>query len=203
MKEKDNRNHILATAFKLFFKKGYKSVTMNDLVTESGLSKGAFYHYFNSKEELYNHTMEMFVDHYLDNFKLEFDEQLSLKNNLLALYDQFVPMADGMNTSSQEAAEGLSNYLVFLQGLMRDPEYRNKMATYNRNFVIQFSQWIKTAQTRGEILNSLEPELLARHFTSLMKGISVLHAFVDQSEPVATTFRRIIDQFFELIEIKQ
>jgi len=203
MGDKDNRTHILATAFKLFFQKGYKSVTMSDLVKESGLSKGAFYHYFNSKEELYNHSMDMFIDHYLNNFTIEFNEEISLKENLIALYDQFIPITENMNTSSQEAAEGLSNYLIFLQGLMRKPDYRIKMAEYNQNFNIQFSAWIKIAQERGEIIKSLDPDLLARHFTSLMKGIGVLHAFVDQSEPVIVTFKKIINQFFDLIEIKK
>jgi AcrR family transcriptional regulator len=203
MEVKDNRTHILATAFKLFFQKGYKSVTMSDLVKESGLSKGAFYHYFNSKEELYKHSMDMFIDHYLNNFSLEFNSNLSLKENLIALYDQFIPITDNLNTSSQEAAEGLSNYLIFLQGLMRKPDYRIKMAEYNQNFNTQFSEWIKIAQDRGEIIDTLDPDLLARHFTSLMKGIGVLHAFVDQSEPVAVTFRKIINQFFELIEIRK
>ncbi len=200
---KDNRTHILATAFKLFFQKGYKSVTMSDLVKESGLSKGAFYHYFNSKEELYNHSMDMFMEHYLNNFSLEFNSDLSLKENLIALYDQFIPITDNMNTSSQEAAEGLSNYLILLQELMRKPDYRIKMAEYNQNFNAHFSEWIKIAQNRGEILDSLDPDLLARHLTSLMKGIGVLHAFVDQSEPVAVTFSKIINQFFELIEIRK
>ncbi len=200
---KDNRTHILATAFKLFFQKGYKSVTMSDLVKESGLSKGAFYHYFNSKEELYNHSMDMFMEHYLNNFSLEFNSDLSLKENLIALYDQFIPITDNMNTSSQEAAEGLSNYLILLQELMRKPDYRIKMADYNQNFNAHFSEWIKIAQNRGEILDSLDPDLLARHLTSLMKGIGVLHAFVDQSEPVAVTFSKIINQFFELIEIRK
>jgi len=121
---KNNRVHILTTAFKLFFQKGYKEVTMSELVKESGLSKGAFYHYFDSKEELYNHSMEMFIDHYLNEFTLEFNEDLTLKDNLIALYDQFIPLTDNMNTSTQEGAEGLSDYLIFLQGLIRYPDYR-------------------------------------------------------------------------------
>jgi len=75
------------------------------------------------------------------------------------------------------------------------------MAVYIRNFNIQFAEWIRIAQNRREIISGLDAELLAKHFTSLMKGIGVLHAFVDQSEPVAVTFKKIIDQFFELIEI--
>lgn len=202
MGSKENRNHILATAFNLFFQKGYKEVTMSDLVKESGLSKGAFYHYFNSKEELYNHSMEMFIDSYISNFSLSFNDSLSLKDNLKTLYSQFSPITEQMSTSSQEGAEALSNYLIFLQSLMRREEWRHKLETYNQNFTIEFSRWIKISQGRGEILKTLDPILLARHFTSLMKGIGVLHAFVNDSEPVQVIFGNIIDQFFNLIEVK-
>lgn len=202
MEIKDNRMHILATAFKLFFQKGFKEVTMSELVKESGLSKGAFYHYFNSKEELYNHSMEMFMDHYLNNFSLEYKGHLTLRENLKTLYSEFSPITEQLNTSTQEAAETLSNYLIFLQSLMRKEEFRKKMEIYNRNFTLEFSEWIKSAQQRGEIRQELNPVLLAKHLTSLMKGIGILHAFIDQSEPVAVTFNHIIDQFFDLIEIQ-
>ncbi|MCG8311097.1 MAG: TetR/AcrR family transcriptional regulator [Cytophagales bacterium] len=198
----DNKHHILATAFKLFFQKGYKEVTMSELVKESGLSKGAFYHYFSSKEELYNHSMEMFMSHYLSNFSIDYDESQTLRNNLKRLYNQFSPITDQMNTSTQEAAEALSNYLIFLQNLMRKEAWRTKMEVYNRNFTDEFTRWIKLAQTRGEIMKALDPLLLAKHFTSLMKGVGVLHTFVDSSEPVQVTFGKLVDQFFDVIEIK-
>ena len=200
VKEKDNRGLILATAFKLFFQKGYKEVTMSELVRESGLSKGAFYHYFDSKETLYNQSMEMFIEHYLSDFSMAFDDQLSLRDNLKNLYGEFSPVTDQMNTSTQEAADALSNYLIFLQSLMRKEEFRHKMEDYNKNFTNEFATWIKKAQERGEIKPNLDPVLLARHFTSLMKGIGVLHTFVDNSEPVQVTFSNIIDQFFDLLE---
>ena len=198
---KDSREHILAIAFKLFFQKGYKEVTMSELVKESGLSKGAFYHYFSSKEELYNHSMEMFLAHYMDNFSIEFNEELSLRDNLKALYHQFTPLSSQMNTSTQETADALSNYLIFLQNLMRKPEFRKKMEEYNKNFYMVFAEWFGTSQDRGEIKNNLDTITLAQHLTGLMKGIGVLYAFVDQSEPAEVTFNRIIDQFFDLIEL--
>ena len=174
---------------------------MSELVKESGLSKGAFYHYFSSKEELYNHSMEMFLSHYMDNFAIEFNEELSLRDNLKALYHQFTPISSQMNTSTQEAADALSNYLIFLQNLMRKPEFRKKMEEYNLNFYKVFAEWFQTSQNRGEIKRDLNPMTLAQHLTGLMKGIGVLYAFVDQSEPAEVTFNRIIDQFFDLIEL--
>lgn len=197
-----SKEHILAIAFKLFFQKGYKEVTMKDLVEASGLSKGAFYHYFSSKEELYHKTMEQFLSHYLDSFQLEYDNNLTLKSNLKELFNRFTPMTEQMNTSTEEAAEGLSNYLIFLQALMRKEAFRKKMQEYNKNFYMEFSKWIEIAQKKGEIKNDLNPLTLAKHLAALMKGLGVLYAFVDQSEPLSESFNKIIDQFFMHIELE-
>ena len=52
--EKINRkNQILEAAFKVFVKKGYSKTTMDDIVSVSNLSKGALYHYYDSKKELF------------------------------------------------------------------------------------------------------------------------------------------------------
>jgi len=52
------KEHIILTAFRLFLKKGYKEVTMSMLVKATGLSKGAFYHYFENKEQLFIETLD-------------------------------------------------------------------------------------------------------------------------------------------------
>ena len=44
---------ILATASSLFARNGYHATSMDDIVKESGLSKGAIYGYFKSKEDLF------------------------------------------------------------------------------------------------------------------------------------------------------
>jgi AcrR family transcriptional regulator len=50
MKEKEKL--ILETSIKLFAHKGYKSTSVQEIVNECGISKGAFYLYFQSKEAL-------------------------------------------------------------------------------------------------------------------------------------------------------
>ena len=40
---------LLDCAQRLFFERGYDNTTVNDIIAEAGLSKGAFYHYFASK----------------------------------------------------------------------------------------------------------------------------------------------------------
>lgn len=48
----DTKDGILKVALQLFLQKGYKNVSYQDIVKKSGLSKGAIYHYFKSKDDL-------------------------------------------------------------------------------------------------------------------------------------------------------
>lgn len=53
VKEHDERkNEIIDTASRLFVSKGYEQCSVNDILTEIGIAKGTFYHYFKSKEDV-------------------------------------------------------------------------------------------------------------------------------------------------------
>jgi AcrR family transcriptional regulator len=46
------RNEILNAAQSLIFTKGYEQMSIQDIIAALGISKGAFYHYFDSKPDL-------------------------------------------------------------------------------------------------------------------------------------------------------
>lgn len=48
----ERRDAILAAGEMLIVGKGYESMTINDVLEATGISKGAFYHYFHSKDDL-------------------------------------------------------------------------------------------------------------------------------------------------------
>jgi AcrR family transcriptional regulator len=54
-------NNILEAARSLFLEKNYADVTINDIVALANVSKGALYHHFSGKEDLYTKMMH----HYL------------------------------------------------------------------------------------------------------------------------------------------
>jgi len=49
----DKKNQILDAALQIFVKKGYSETRMDDIVQESGMSKGAIYHHYSSKKDLF------------------------------------------------------------------------------------------------------------------------------------------------------
>jgi len=59
----ERRAQIIEAALTCFTSKGYNNTTMDDIVAESGLSKGSLYWYFKSKEELFEATiMSVFMN---------------------------------------------------------------------------------------------------------------------------------------------
>ena len=51
--EREVRDRIIAAALRVFGDRGYRRATVQDVVRESGLSVGAIYTYFKSKDELF------------------------------------------------------------------------------------------------------------------------------------------------------
>lgn len=51
--QSDTREQVLSAAMTCFMRRGYHRATMDDIVAESGLSKGTLYWYFKSKKELF------------------------------------------------------------------------------------------------------------------------------------------------------
>ncbi len=63
VKEKHIRiNEIQAAAREMFFSKGFKGTSMESIAQKAGISKGAVYFYFKSKEDLYISMMMPFLE---------------------------------------------------------------------------------------------------------------------------------------------
>jgi TetR/AcrR family transcriptional regulator, transcriptional repressor for nem operon len=55
---KNTRETIVNVACNLFLKKNFKEVTIKEIVDNAGVSQGAFFHYFKSKEQLFLEIVE-------------------------------------------------------------------------------------------------------------------------------------------------
>ena len=56
--KENTRAKILETAFRLFTVKGFDSITVNAIMNECGLTRGAFYAHFSSKSNLYSEALK-------------------------------------------------------------------------------------------------------------------------------------------------
>lgn len=67
MAKKNTRNtkaKIVSAAWKLFYEQGYENTSVEEIVYESGTSRGSFYHYFVSKDSLLSSLSYLFDNKY-------------------------------------------------------------------------------------------------------------------------------------------
>lgn len=63
-KAKNTKGKIITAAWKLFYEQGYDDTTIEEIIDESGTSKGSFYHYFEGKDALLSSLSCLFDDKY-------------------------------------------------------------------------------------------------------------------------------------------
>ena len=79
----EKTREIVTVAEKLFLEKGYAETTVDDILEKTGLSKGGFYHYFNSKEEVLSESIKIVMQDMLTSFSpIVEDEKLTALEKL-------------------------------------------------------------------------------------------------------------------------
>src|SRR6267378_875377 len=59
--KRDTREKILESARRLFNRKGYAGVSIEEIMSEAGLTHGGFYRHFTGKDELYAAAVRQFL----------------------------------------------------------------------------------------------------------------------------------------------
>ncbi|MCP4427389.1 MAG: TetR/AcrR family transcriptional regulator [Chloroflexi bacterium] len=68
-KNPERRQELMTAAQQLFFTKGYENTSINDIIQAIGVSKGAFYHHFDSKTAVLEAIVSQMADQAIDNLQ--------------------------------------------------------------------------------------------------------------------------------------
>jgi AcrR family transcriptional regulator len=198
----NTKEHILFTALKLILTKGYGNVTMSELVNASGLSKGAFYHYFTSKDQIYHNTLDKYFFSYLNTFELTYNPEWSFKENLFNTLNQFLQFAKEIEFLIGPENNMISYYQTMLDASIRSEKVKDKMIKFYEFYVQRIDEWIKIAQNNNEIHISLNSQVLSKHICGLMEGTMIIYSYQSKEKDIEKYFNEIFYQFFELIKNK-
>ena len=171
---KDTREHILASSLKLFIQKNFKEVTMKEIVESTGLSKGAFYHYFNSKEQVFEEVMDHFFKaNIVQNFAAFSHESLK------AFYQDYIKDAIAKLKGSEdlrgksEAALNINHYFLIFDAMKMLPSYKQKLLDNNQEEIKQWKKIVHIARKNGEIKTTMTDEQVAKLFIYTSDGFGM------------------------------
>ncbi len=87
MKHSEVKHKIIETASNLFYKNGYNSTGINEIITEAGIAKATLYNHFKSKEDICLAYLQFKNTTFLTDIKEFTNSQKVGKLKLLAIFD--------------------------------------------------------------------------------------------------------------------
>lgn len=173
--------HILSTTEEIILEKGCRNTTLKDIIERTGLSKGAIYHYVDSKDELFGLILQSKVVAFNDQFEATVDD--AMKSD-----DEFSPLeVISKNLSQRQEKRDVTN-LIFVYLLSQE----NEKVTKILNKVYQYGketgfQWLKSGQERGVIPASIDIEKMVILFMVFSYGLRMKNIIVPDEDKIETS----------------
>ncbi|MDQ7816852.1 MAG: TetR/AcrR family transcriptional regulator [Melioribacteraceae bacterium] len=195
------KEFILKAAFGLFLQKSYKEVTMKEIVEKTGLSKGAFYHYFTSKEQLFYEVIDAFY------FKaLVVDFKKFSKDSLIDFYRQYAnDIQEGFrylkeNLLPSDTSVHINFITILFDATNLFPEFRIKLMKSLKEELEAWTEVVKLARSRGEFTSPMTDEQIARMFIYSNDGISFRLLLEGKMDLMHSEMITLWDNFYEEIK---
>lgn len=160
-----SRKHILATAMELAVEKGFSQVSIQDICQKAGVSTGAFYHYFKSKEEVVLSLYERVDDHYRDHVipELTAQQDKTAEEKIIIYLYEMASFAENI---------GVANIIML---------YRAQLGVDNTGFIYGnralpegLLDLIAEGQEKGEFCRDMEAPRIKEQLLIIMRG-NILH----------------------------
>lgn len=126
----EREKEIISAATRVFLRKGYRGTTMEDIVAETTLSKGGFYHYFKSTREIFFAIMEGYA-------RAEVNHLKALESNC-GPKDEFIDkIGEYLAQRLLDKFEEREVYLMGVSETFYDPEYLGYLDKMEHKYVAE------------------------------------------------------------------
>jgi len=164
----DTRTRILEAGAAVFARLGYPNTSLDKVAAEAGLTKGAVYWHFSSKQDLFL----AILDHHLNRQLRLLPRQL---DQTLQSADPEAALADWLATQLCLPGEEDGRPMLFLEFVTssREPEVRERLRKVHGLMLDGASAYMQEIQRRGWIRPDLDPQAVALMVDALLKGLVV------------------------------
>lgn len=200
----NSKELIISTALKLFLQKSYYEVTMQDIVNATGLSKGAFYHYFSSKEKVFEEVIEF----YFDGSQMETYSKFS-QNSLWEFCQDYINVAKERikryNNSTDENGGVLraNQFALVFDAMKLLPNFNLKQEERQKKELKYWTSIINKALKNGEISSFMNSDQIAKLFIYQNYGVSVYFVMRSQQDELIKEISLQFKAIYDVIKAKK
>ncbi|MFZ6026158.1 MAG: TetR/AcrR family transcriptional regulator [Chloroflexota bacterium] len=177
----ERRTQIIESALSVFTRQGFANTRMEDVASESGLSKGLLYWYFKSKDEIVVAIADLLFGGELRKMRNLPCEGLPAGDCLMNFLETFIADIRMMLKVTPIVYE-------FYALAFRNQTVRKLMKTYLHSFVEILEPIVQKGIDSGEFAPG-EPRLLALAIGSMLEGTLLLWAYDPDAMDVEAQLR--------------
>ncbi len=159
----DTRARILTAAGELFARHGYDAAGVAEICAAAGVSKGAFYHHFSSKQALFLALLEDWLE--------GVDEELHLLQPARDIPTALAGMAGRSGSLFQAAGGQLRLFLEFWTQASRQPAVWSAVIAPYRRYERIFAEMIAKGVEEGSLSPETDPDVAAKVVVGLAMGL--------------------------------
>ncbi|MBQ6929991.1 MAG: TetR/AcrR family transcriptional regulator [Oscillospiraceae bacterium] len=182
---------ITKVAWQLFHEKGYSETTIDDIIAASGTSKGSFYHYYSSKDELLSSLSELFDAKY-EEVMQTLDPQMNSYEKLLYLCYTVHDMIE------KDVPIGLLASLYSSQVTTKGDKHLQNQDRYYYQIVTQI---INEGQERNQITKDMTVREIQRLYTLAERAIIYDYCISNGNYSLGEYTREIMPRLFGSVKI--
>ncbi|OHE18077.1 MAG: hypothetical protein A2X96_03815 [Syntrophobacterales bacterium GWC2_56_13] len=173
-RERENRkNAILKAARKLFFEKGFRQVTVENIARKAEFSKGSIYLYFNSKEEIYSQILLNDIDKFHDRVADILQGPSSASEALIRVAEIYVDFF----LNDRELFRILMNFMLHNNDMNLPEDINNHIIKTTNRTISIIEQVFKYGIEKGEFPPDINLRMNRNAIWGLLNGIISLHLF--------------------------
>ena len=101
----EKRRHILKSALAVFFKYGYKRISMQEIADAAGISRQGLYLYFKTREDVFNAALEQYTRDMIAEIEHGIHTKKTAEDKLMHVFDIWVISTFDDTQKSPEAKE--------------------------------------------------------------------------------------------------
>ena len=184
-RSEETRSRIMDAAVRKFAIAGYDAASVDDICSEAGVSKGAFYHHFPSKQSVFLALMNGWLT--MIDMGMEAVHQETIPETLI----QMTEMLPGVFAAAEDR---LPMFLEFWLQASRDETIWKAIIAPYRHYQEHFAKLVEEGVQEGS-LKSVDSQVAAQVIVSLAVGL-VLQGVLD---PHSADWAKVGEQSMQLL----
>ena len=183
--KEERKSQIMEAAMKVFTRKGYANARVDDIVDSSGLSKGAIYHHYDGKKDIFLALIEHWETQTFPNFYSRNSKERSASNTLRDFANEIIGAFKSRSYVFHAEVEfwSLSN---------QDDEVRRRSQELYEKIINLFELVINKGIREKEFIQ-IDSRVAAIYILSVFQGINWFCIFNDKKLKAEDYIRESIE----------